>query len=205
MGHRETIERRAGRSERTRQAVLSAARELVMEGGYRAATVEAIAARARVGKPTIYRRWRNRAAVVMEAMLLESDTVLPFPDTGSAYEDFRRHLLVVAAALPGSPTGLALTGLIGDAQHDPALATAIAEDFIAPLRVSARQMIDRAITRGDIRPDVDPTVMLDALLGPLYYRVLVRQAPPDAAFVETLVEHVFRGLQPQGPGGEEEL
>jgi len=182
------------RSEAARQAVLAAARQLVEESGYGAATVEAIAAAAGVGKPTIYRWWANRASVVMEAYLAMADAEVPFPDTGSAKEDFRCHLSAVAQAMSTHPTGTALAGLVGDAQHDPALAKAIAAEFIDPRRVAARQIVTRAVQRGELRADIDADVAIDALYGPLYYRLLVRPSPLNADFVDTLIAHVYPGL-----------
>jgi AcrR family transcriptional regulator len=190
-GHHDTTDPRAVRS---RDAILRAAWSIVAERGYSSATIEAIAERAGVGKPTIYRRWPNRAAVVMDAFLVESEAVLPLPDLGSAREDFRERLRAVVQALTSHPRGAALAGLIGDAQQDAPLAAAIADRFIAPLRVGVIELLERGIARGDLREDLDKHVALDALFGPIYYRLLVSRAPLDERFTDALVDHVFPGL-----------
>jgi AcrR family transcriptional regulator len=104
------------RSERTRRAVLAAARELVVTSSYKSATVEAIAARAKVGKPTVYRRWENRAAVVVDALLADARSLVPVPDSGCVRTDLQQYLRLIARAVTLEPPGMALAGVIGEAQ-----------------------------------------------------------------------------------------
>lgn len=183
----------SSRTERTRSAVLAAARDLVIASGYRAATVEAIAAQARVGKPTIYRRWENRAAVVADALLADARALVPVPDTGSARTDLQRYLRLIARAVTVEPPGMALAGVIGEAQLDPQLAQRIATGLIGELTADCAVIFQRGVERGELRADLDLQVLHDGVYGPLFYRLLVSQAPLSEPFIDTLIEQVLAG------------
>jgi AcrR family transcriptional regulator len=175
------------RSKETRRAILAAASELLDRDGYTAMSIEAIASRAGASKATIYRWWPHKAAVVMDAILETANPSFAFPDTGSAIEDVRRQLKVVIAAYNESRTGETVAGLIAGSQHDPDLAKAFSERFIAPRRVDAIATLERGKRRGELRADVNPGTVIDALYGSLYYRLLVHHVHTESDYADELI------------------
>jgi len=182
------------RSERARQAILDAARELlVASGGLSAVTADAIAARARVSKGTIYRWWPGSAAVVMDAFLIDTNPHIPFPDTGSVRKDLRLQLRTVVELFNG-PAGRIVAGLVAESQSNGALAAAFVERFIAARRAMCREVFERGLARGELRADIDIDVAIDALYGALYYRLLVSHATTEPGYVDNLIEQLYPAL-----------
>jgi AcrR family transcriptional regulator len=185
------------RSETARVAILRAALELLEDQGWQAVSVDSIAARARVGRATIYRWWPNKAAVVMDAFLAETAPQMPFPDTGSAREDLRRQMRSVIRLFNLAKVRRPYIALIAESQHDPALAAALRERFIASRRRSATLVLERGIDRGELRADLDPEVTLDALYGALYYRLLISGQPLTPRYADTLLNQLYPALAGQ--------
>ena len=184
--------RRTGRplNEAAGRAILDAAIELLGEGGYAGLTIDAVAARARVGRPTIYRRWPNKAALVIAA-LARSTGLAPAPDTGSLRGDLlavQRHQV----QLINSPGFTGITpGLIADLNEDPEVAENYLTQYIAPRRASVWEALQRGIERGELRPDVDFAFISDLMTGPLFYRKLVRGETLEPRLVEATVDVVL--------------
>jgi AcrR family transcriptional regulator len=177
----------------THQNILKAARELVEEIGFACLTIEGIAARAGVGKTTIYRRWPNKASIVLDAFFEEVSLQTSFPDTGNVREDFRRHLRTFVKELNG-PLGCKISMLLANGQFDEEMAEAFRVRWIEPRRDEARLVIQRGIERGEIRQEVDPDVLVDLLYGPVYFRLLGEHAPLSQSFADALVDLVLSGL-----------
>ena len=196
--------RRTGRplNEAAGRAILDAAIELLGEGGYTGLTIDAVAARARVGRPTIYRRWPNKAALVIAA-LARSTGLAPAPDTGSLRGDLvavQRHQV----ELMNSPGFTAITpGLIADLTEDPEVAENYLTQYIAPRRASVWEALQRGIDRGELRPDVDFAFVSDLLTGPLFYRKLVRGEALDPRLVEETVNVVLAAYGRPDAGNQE--
>jgi AcrR family transcriptional regulator len=184
------------RSERARRAILSAAAQLLDEVGFASMTVEEIAARAGAGKATIYRHWPTKGALAMEVVMSEIGPASPFPDTGSAVEDFRIQLRAVARAFNRPRIRHTLMGVVFAAQSDPALRNSFAERYMNPRRDHARAVIRRGIGRGELRPDLVEEVLFDQLYGALYFRLLVSGQPLNRRFTDALVDQAFDGLRP---------
>lgn len=189
------------RSEEARQAILSAAWDLVEEAGFSRLTMEKIAARAEVSKATVYRWWSNRAAVAMEALLEHVTSAVPFLDSGSAVEDVCEQMRAAVEFFNGGHAGHVIAGLIGDAQHDPDLAASFRSGYLAARRERARAVLQRGIERGELRDDVDLDVAIDALYGPIYYRLLIGHGPLDADYAAELARIVLYGLVLRAPAG----
>jgi AcrR family transcriptional regulator len=185
------------RSDRSHQAIITATQELLVERGYRALTIEGVAARAGVGKQTIYRWWPSRAALVLEAYLVASDRVqLPAPDSGSTAEDVRALIGWIAAVLAEPTGGRVVAGLVGDMQHDPELAEGFRHDVVPPRRQAMLAALERGRERGEVRADADLELAVDTLHGAVFYRLLLSGEPLDAAFAERLSDQVLDGLAP---------
>ena len=183
------------RSDRARIAVLHAADDLLVERGYAAVTIEGIAARAGVAKQTIYRWWPSKFDVLMDTFLQDAEGALRIPDTGSTAGDLRQHLRQLARFLTESPAGKVLLALIGQAQHDEAMAAVFRRRFLDERRALDREILERGLARGDIRPDTDLELALDLIYGPVYHRVLLTGLPVDPAFTDGLINNVLAALK----------
>ncbi len=184
------------RNQASRQAILRAAFELCAERSYERTSVEAIAARAGVGKQTIYRWWPSKGAVVMEALNEVVGVASDFPDSGDVVADLRQQMTAVAKLLSSPDFGPVYTGVIGAAQSDPAVADALVRDIIEPRMVACRMRLQSAQEQGGVRPDIDLDVAVELLYGPIYHRLLLHTRPPGPEQVTTVLELAFRGLRP---------
>jgi len=181
------------RSDAARNAVLEAANSLLEEVGFSKLTMEGIAARACVGKATLYRWWSGKGAVAMEAFLAAITPKIAFPHTDSAMADIITQMLRLAEAYRGT-TGRVVCELIALGQADPEVLATFIEGYMIPRRDAAKEVLQRGVQAGQIRPDVDLDLMVDALYGPLFHRMLLRHRPLDDAFVRDLASLVFSGL-----------
>jgi AcrR family transcriptional regulator len=179
------------RSDRARLAVLHAADDLLVERGYAAVTMEGIAARAGVAKQTIYRWWPSKFDVLMDTFLQDAEGALQIPDTGSTAGDLRQHLRQLARFLTGAPAGKVMLALIGQAQHDEAMAAVFRQRFLDERRALDKTILERGVARGEIRADTDLDLVIDMIYGPVYHRVLLTGLPVDGAFTDSLVGRVL--------------
>jgi len=183
------------RSDRARIAVLHAADDLLVERGYAAVTIEGIAARAGVAKQTIYRWWPSKFDVLMDTFLEDAEGALQIPDTGSTAADLRQHLRQLARFLTESAAGKVMLALIGQAQHDEAMAAVFRRRFLDERRALDRSILERGLARGDIRPDADLDLAIDMVYGPVYHRVLLTGLPVDPAFTDGLINNVLAAIE----------
>jgi AcrR family transcriptional regulator len=181
------------RSTAARARVLHAARALIEAQGPAAVTIEAVAARSGVSKPTIYRTWPNAPAVVMAA-LMES-TVAPegHRPPGSAVAALGRQLRDIAGTF-ASRTGRSVTQMLAAADPGTELSKAFRHHFILARREEGRRMLMAAVANGELRRELDLDVTLDLLYGPIFFRILVGHAPADERFCERLLGQLVGGL-----------
>ncbi|WP_187284462.1 TetR/AcrR family transcriptional regulator [Streptomyces sp. uw30] len=186
------------RSEKRRAAILAAAGDLMIEGGLRAATMEAIASRAGVGKATVYKWWPSRGAVALEGFMLRAASSWSLPEGASAPEALR--ILAVAAVhlFTRSPAGPLMRALAADAQSDPEIAQALREQWFGPRRAVAAEIIREGIERGELRANLDLAATLDLVFAPVYYRLLFSHEPLDEAFAEHCIDQVLTGIALSG-------
>jgi AcrR family transcriptional regulator len=170
------------RSRRTEKAILHSASELLAESGLAAMTMEGVAARAGVGKASIYRRWPSKGALAFDATLNEYLTGQPTRDTGSLEGDLLATARDWVRSVKRSSWGRTLKGLIAEVQSDPSLADAWRDRFVGQVRQRRRPIVERAIARGEIPAGSDPELILDMLYGPLYHRFLHGHLPLSDAF-----------------------
>jgi AcrR family transcriptional regulator len=171
--------------------VLHAADDLLAERGFAGLTIEGIAARAGVAKQTIYRWWPSKVEVLLDTLIEDSQQELTVPDTGSAITDARQYLRRLAAFITDDPAGKVLLALIGEAQHDAAMASVFHTLYLDPQRRAERAMLARGVASGELPPDLDVDRALDALLGPVFYRALVTGGPISATFTDQLLFEVL--------------
>ncbi|MDA3648271.1 TetR/AcrR family transcriptional regulator [Saccharopolyspora indica] len=187
------------RSERSRTAILTAARELVSEVGYAKLTIEAIAARAGVGKQTIYRWWPSKGAVVFDSILSLSegadDGEIALPDTGDLEADLKTVLRATVAEFADAEFEAPIRALHTEIIGDPELAAAYREKMEAPMREAKKRRLRSAQDAGQLSADADLDLVLDFLYSPLTQRWLTRSGPLDEAFADALVDATLRAFR----------
>jgi AcrR family transcriptional regulator len=176
--------------------ILHAALELGDELGFEALTVEKIADRSGIAKTTIYRRWPNVSAIVMDAFLSQVMKDAPIVEKATVRETFAAAMKLLIHAYRGR-NGLTLRTLIGRAQTDENLRHAVETRWVEPRRQSARDILKRGMRRGELSPDLDPDIILDALYGAIYHRLLVpyKKSVLSADFIDALIAIIFNGIE----------
>ncbi|MGP3990396.1 TetR/AcrR family transcriptional regulator [Streptomyces sp. 3N207] len=189
------------RSERSRKAILQASMELVGEVGYPKLTIEAIAARAGVGKQTIYRWWPSKAAVLLDActeVVHDEGYDAGLPDTGDIEADLKAVLRATADEFSDAAFEAPYRALAVAAAADAALA----EQFVTRLNEPGLKVYEERLRAGQeagqIDPDVDLNLAVELLLGPFQQRWLNRSGSLTYEFTDRLVELVLRALAPRG-------
>ncbi|HEY9642103.1 MAG TPA: TetR/AcrR family transcriptional regulator [Coleofasciculaceae cyanobacterium] len=183
------------RCPRAHQAILTAAAALLEEKGYAGVSIEAIAQRAGVGKQTIYRWWTCKAAVIMEAYAAQAAKAVPLPNTGAVRTDLVQMLSHLSTLLTQTTAGSAVIGLIAESQTDLKVAEAFRELFVAKRRAATRAILASGIDRGELRSTLNLDVAVDAIYGAVWYRLLLKHAPLDEAFVKELVDQLLLGME----------
>jgi AcrR family transcriptional regulator len=178
-------------------ALLDAADALLTAHGYAAVTIEAVAARAGVSRPTVYRRWPSRVAVVMAAVARHEDPA-PTGDTGSLRGDVRALARAVAVVTARPAFATVLPGLLVDLADDPGTRTALIGEWVAPRAAALGSALARAASRGEVEPDAagEPTVLAlaELLVGPLVYRALLAGAPAGPVEADVVADRALRAL-----------
>lgn len=190
------MEKKLGRprSEKTKEAILSAAYELLLENGFGSVTIEKIAERAGVSKATIYKWWPNKAAVVMDAFFDATVVRLPTPDTGSTINDMTIQVNNLAKFLI-SREGKVINEIIAEGQFDQKIAEAYRTIYFKPRRLDSRCILERGISRGELKEDLDIELVIDLIFGPLFYRLLITGDMVDEVFIKNLIHSVFKGIK----------
>jgi AcrR family transcriptional regulator len=178
------------RIERSRQVILAAALAELGEIGYGGFAIESVAARAGVGKSTIYRHWPDKLSLIADAFQTLHQEGGPDLATGSARDKLARILAHVAEVLVSSPFGTCLPAMIDAAERDTAL-----RDFHYRFQSEARKptvaLIAFGIASGEFPADRDPELVAQALLGAIFFRRLMmesRFAPEEAhALLDTVL------------------
>jgi AcrR family transcriptional regulator len=191
------VQRGRPRSAEADRAILNAAVDLLAERGLAAMSIEEVAARAGVGKATIYRRWSSKGLLALDAFVTSFQEQQPLPDTGTLRGDLIAALTAWVRAVTGTSMGAMLTGLIAEAQHDPSLRAVWRERVLEPLRSQHRIMLDRAIARGEIPATVDQEAVLDLFFGAAQHRLLLDHLPLTDDFIRQVVDMILNGIRPR--------
>ncbi|GLX00421.1 TetR/AcrR family transcriptional regulator [Microtetraspora sp. NBRC 16547] len=188
----------ARRSERSRQAVLEAARDLVSELGYAKVSIEAIAARAGVGKQTIYRWWPSKGAVIFDSFLAlsESEEGMSLPDTGDLEADLKTVMRATVAEFADPVFEAPIRALNTEIIGDPALAAQYREKLAGPVDEAKKERLRSAQRAGQLAADADLDLVLEVLYAPLYQRWLHRSGPLTPQYADALVEITLRAFAP---------
>ena len=192
------------RSEASRRAILTAAFELTGEVGYAKLSIEGIAARAGVGKQTIYRWWPSKGAVLFDAFLAltegtegteEQEAALP--DTGDLEADLKTVLRATVDELNDPRYDEPMRALNIEILQDPTLAAAYAERLDGPMKKMKKARLRSAQQTGELPEDLDLDLAVEMVWGPLRTRWLERGGPLTHTYADRIVETTLNGLRPR--------
>jgi AcrR family transcriptional regulator len=184
------------RSEHADQAIIEAALDLFAEKGADGLCVEAVAARAGVGKATVYRRWHTKEDLLLAA-LGSMKSPLPHPDTGSVRDDLIALLTVMSQDAGDPRRTRQYTLLLGEGEKYPRLMARYAETVIEPRREVIRSVLRRGIATGQVRADLDVEIAMLTLTGSAMSRGKCETVPHDGEFAERVVDSLLLGLAPR--------
>ena len=193
------------RDPETDRAILDAALELFVEKGAEGTSMQAIAARAGVGKLTVYRRWSTKEELIAQAVETARGDIpeQSVEDSAATVPEMVENAVPAAAAAIAEPGFRAvLAQMLGSAQTHPRIMEACWEHYILPRRRAAAALLVRAVEEGLVEPGADFDALTDMMVGAVVYRVL-QPVPLDAAEAERYLRSVYRqaGLLPAAPGG----
>lgn len=177
-------------------SILQATREILDRVGYLGLTMVDVAQRARVTKPTVYLRWPSKLQLVAEA-IAEVWDLGSLPDTGTLRDDLLALLKLFIRGFSQTSAGRALESLIADLHRYPDLMVEFRHSYFEPRWRCMETVLNRAVARGEIADDVNFELLTDLLVGPIYYRVLVRLEPPRFEQQEEAVDLILAGLEAQ--------
>lgn len=181
------------RSEKARDAILVAAFRILIERGYGGFAIEVVAAEAGAGKTTVYRWWKTKAELAVDAFLHATTAELRLADTGSGRDDFRAQITALGALLRGE-RGQALAAMLGGARTDRDLARSLGERWLEPRRRWGFQRMARAASNGELRSGVQPQAALAVLYGPLYAPLLFGGEVPTARAINAYLDIACAGI-----------
>jgi AcrR family transcriptional regulator len=191
------------RSERAHQAILQATIELLLEQGFAEMSVEGVATRAGVGKATIYRRWRSKADLVADAIGCLSRKELDPVDTGGVRGDLMALAEQFFRTQEADEVTQLMLKLMNERARYPELQDAFTRRVVQPRRMVIADILERGIARGELRPDVDVDLLIDLLMGFVFYRSMRAGKPYSMVDRETLeraIDMVFEGVAaPRSP------
>ncbi|MGW5388143.1 TetR/AcrR family transcriptional regulator [Nocardia sp. NPDC003963] len=179
--------RPGGRTARVRTAVLEAAGDLLAENGFAHLDLAEVAARAEVGKTTVYRRWRTPTGLIADLLADMAEQSLPRAETGSLLGDLTADARLVAKTLTDPRQGRLFRAVIAAATCDENTAAALRRFYDVRLAEWA-PCITEAVTRGEVPAGTDARAVLSAVAGPLYYRLLASGDPIDEHAARTAAE-----------------
>ena len=171
--------------------------ELAQEVGYSSLSMEAVAARAGVGKHTVYRRWSSKGALFLDSVLTLHTGDLDYPDTGDVVADVKRQIHDAVDLLAAPAVAPLFRGLVAEAQRDQDVAAALRTRFVEPQKRKTAARLAAARDAGQVTADADVELAMDTLSGPLYFRFLVTQEPVTHDVVDRIVDALFDGLRPR--------
>ena len=187
------------RSAQAARSIQDAAIELFVEQGFEAMSMEGVAARAGVGKTTIYRRWDSKEELVMDALVCHLTTV-DDPDTGSLREDLVHLLTMFQRTVRTTPLGHVFPRMVAEVAEGSDLGRLYARRVIEPRRQMLRSILQRGVDRGELPVRADLELGLELIMGPVMLRRLFGKAPAKGASAMSSrhVDVVLAGLRAVG-------
>jgi AcrR family transcriptional regulator len=180
------------RDGKAHSAILASTLDVFDDVGYGATTIEAIASRAGVGKTTIYRWWPSKGSLIGEALASRMSKG-PEKEAGDLRKDLLSTIEVTLANYTGPGAEIFFLAFAAHLDRDDDLLESFRENFLEERRQHGRELLERAIARGDLPGEVDIEILMDVWAGAILYRGLIRGAKMDSAFAHTLVQLLLRG------------
>jgi AcrR family transcriptional regulator len=203
-GHQAPTSRRPGRPRDTRadEVILEAAAAVLAECGAQGFSVDAVAARAGVGKATIYRRWPSRAQLILETAHLAAPEI-PDPDIGSVRDDMVELNRGLLTKMRDTEAGQLLAAVVAEAAVNTEM-RGMLQRFVEERRSRAVAAVRRGIERGELRSDLDVELIVDLMGGPIFQRLFLTRHPMPDELAAEIVDAVLAGVgnpdRPAGPG-----
>ncbi len=171
-------------------AICDAALALLGEVGYDRMSMDAVAARARASKATIYRRWPGKRELVLDAVRTRVADIVEPPDTGSLRGDIIATLRVMADGIGGQDAAL-MAGVLRAMRSTPELADCVRTQVLEQKRYIGQVLVERAVARGELPTDADPDVWHEVAPALMFFRILVTDGPVDDAFLTHVADDVL--------------
>jgi AcrR family transcriptional regulator len=175
-------------------AIMDAVAELLKRVPARDLTMEAVAKRAGVGKPTLYKWWPSKAALILAMFQERFNTMPEVPEAATAEEALRLRVKRLVAEC-NQMFGKVVADLIAEGQRDPSILKELYESHIRPRRASTMAGIERGIASGEFIPGTDPELLLDAIVAPIYLRMLLRHPAITEEYGNELVDCALLGIR----------
>ena len=185
------------RSDLVHRKILDATRELLSEEGFTNLRLEHVAARAGVGKATIYRRWGSKEALAQELLAELAGPHIGIADTGDTRAEMLAAILNPMRAVTETPFGPVIRALMSQIAGNPTIGDPFRATVVRARREEIARVVARGIERGDLRPDADPEIATELLAGPVYFR-LVFGGELTLEFANRVVDSVIRGYGAPG-------
>src|SRR4051794_18222165 len=182
------------RSDASKEAILRAAYRLLKTRGIASVSAQELVRQAGVSTATLYRWWKSKEAVMLDAFLARVKPALAPPLEGSPLERLHQSVVRGAAWLHSKDAPVAVR-LISDVQADPVLRRLFLERFYLPRRAMNVHLVQQAIAAGELPRDTDADLLIDALTGPLYFRRIIGHAPVSEAFANELASRVLQAFR----------
>ncbi len=185
----------ARRNPASAEAILEAAEAVLLEAGHAGFSIEAVARHARAGKPTIYRWWPSKAALLLD--VYQRQKRFAYPDTGKLEDDLAGFLRNLLANWRDTASGSIFRSIVAEAQSDEAAAKALAA-YAADRRAETGKMIERARTRGEVAAEVDPAIVADLLSSFAWGHLLTGRLEAGEEELSAVVRAIVGGIRKKG-------
>jgi AcrR family transcriptional regulator len=187
------------RSDRARRAICTAFRDILLTEGFDKVRFEHVAARAGVGKATIYRHWSSKQAHAHEVLFDLANPHLAVPDVGDTRTELLATVVGSMRVLTETDFGPVMRALLSEIARDPELGDPFRATVVQARRDEVDRVIARGTRRGDLRPDLQADLATEMLVGPVYFRLMFG-GPLDLDFAERVVDEVLQGWSMRGWG-----
>ncbi|WP_422927866.1 TetR/AcrR family transcriptional regulator [Singulisphaera sp. PoT] len=172
------------------EGIMDAVYAILQEKSVRDLTMEEVARRAGVGKPTLYKWWPSKAALVMDMFEQRVVGRLAVSDTGTAEQAIRTQVRELIRLFNGF-FGKVAAEIIAEGQSDPTILAEYCQRYMFKRRAFSAGVLEHARVRGELKRPIDPELFIDMIYGPIYFRLLVRHLPLDEAFGDALVDNLL--------------
>jgi AcrR family transcriptional regulator len=180
------------RDNNAREAILKAAIEITIEGGFAALSLEAISSLSGASRPTLYRWWRSKGEILLEALLQATETAVSYNNHTSLLSDLQRHAMDYASLL-NSDYGKVYRALFAEGLSDPTFMLLVRTRLIEPRRALTKARLEKAILNHELVAGLNLEALIDTLYAPFFYRLILEHGPIDEAFCVATINQALKG------------